>query len=101
MHPKNIHNRPYDFKALISKHPKLEPYLFVNKYNTLTIDFSDKDAVLHLNKAILKQYYDIVDWNIPSGYLCPPIPGRADYIHHMADLLRSENQKSTIMVKVL
>lgn len=96
MHPKNIHNKPYDFKALISEHPKLESFVFENDYNTLTIDFSDKDAVLHLNKAILKQYYGIADWNIPPDYLCPPIPGRADYIHHIADLLRKEDQKKGI-----
>jgi len=24
---------------------------------------------------------------IPPGYLCPPIPGRADYVHHLADLI--------------
>jgi 23S rRNA (adenine1618-N6)-methyltransferase len=28
-----------------------------------------------------------VQWDIPPGYLCPPIPGRADYVHHLADLL--------------
>ena len=87
MHPKNIHNKPYDFKALIREHPKLESYVFVNDYNTLSIDFSDRDAVLHLNKAILKQYYGIADWDIPVNYLCPPIPGRADYIHYIADLI--------------
>ncbi|MEL0618756.1 RlmF-related methyltransferase, partial [Cobetia marina] len=25
------------------------------------------------------------DWDIPAGYLCPPIPGRADYLHYLAD----------------
>ena len=44
-----------------------------------------------LNKALLKHYYDIGKWNIPDNYLCPPIPGRADYIHHIADLLGSKN----------
>jgi 23S rRNA (adenine1618-N6)-methyltransferase len=96
LHSKNIHNKPYDFKTLISECPKLASYVFVNDYNTLTIDFSDKDAVLQLNKAILKQYYGITDWNIPSEYLCPPIPGRADYIHHIADLLSKEDPKREI-----
>jgi 23S rRNA (adenine1618-N6)-methyltransferase len=26
-----------------------------------------------------------------NNYLCPPIPGRADYIHYIADLLASNN----------
>lgn len=46
-----------------------------------------------LNKALLKLYYDINYWNLPPGYLCPPVPGRADYIHHIADLLGSCNNK--------
>jgi len=44
-----------------------------------------------LNKALLKQYYSLAYWDVPTGYLCPPIPGRADYIHYMADLLGSSN----------
>lgn len=44
-----------------------------------------------LNKALLKQYYNIDYWDIPPHYLCPPIPGRADYIHYMADLLAGCN----------
>lgn len=30
-------------------------------------------------------------WKIPPGYLTPPIPGRADYIHSIADLLGEKN----------
>lgn len=45
-----------------------------------------------LNRALLKKYYGIAHWDIPATYLCPPIPGRADYIHHIADLLRSSNR---------
>lgn len=29
----------------------------------------------------------MTDWDIPTGYLCPPIPGRADYLHYLADLI--------------
>jgi 23S rRNA (adenine1618-N6)-methyltransferase len=30
-------------------------------------------------------------WDIPAGYLCPPIPGRADYVHFVADILAEGN----------
>ena len=40
-----------------------------------------------LNRAILMHHYGVKSWDIPAGYLCPPIPGRADYIHSVADLL--------------
>ncbi|GAA4649750.1 23S rRNA (adenine(1618)-N(6))-methyltransferase RlmF [Kistimonas scapharcae] len=52
-----------------------------------TYDFSNEQAVLCLNKALLAHYYQVTHWQIPAGYLCPPIPGRADYIHYLADLL--------------
>lgn len=58
-----------------------------NPHGDLSIDFADPLAVKTLNAALLKRYYNIVDWDIPEGALCPPIPGRADYIHYMADLL--------------
>jgi 23S rRNA (adenine1618-N6)-methyltransferase len=63
----------------------------LNKYKDESIDFSNAKAVMMLNKAILMHFYEINFWNIPSGYLCPPIPGRADYIHYIADLLSSCN----------
>jgi 23S rRNA (adenine1618-N6)-methyltransferase len=57
----------------------------------LSIDFFDADAVKMLNRALLKHFYKINYWNIPQNYLCPPIPGRADYMHYAADLLASSN----------
>lgn len=72
--------------------PGLRPYLKKNPKGETTIDFSDSKAVLHLNKALLAHYYQIAHWQIPEGYLCPPIPGRADYIHYIADLLFSAGQ---------
>jgi 23S rRNA (adenine1618-N6)-methyltransferase len=43
------------------------------------------------NRALLKAQYGIQHWDIPADYLCPPIPGRADYIHVAADLLADDN----------
>ncbi len=91
LHPRNKHQGRYDFKELISSCPELEPFVRLNNYNDESIDFSNAKAVMMLNKALLKHFYEIDYWNIPEGYLCPPIPGRADYIHHIADLLRSSN----------
>ena len=63
----------------------------MSKSGNLSIDFSNPDAVISLNKALLHYFYDIKSWSIPKDYLCPPIPGRADYIHHIADLLAISN----------
>jgi len=91
LHPRNPHNKRYDFPQLIKSLPKLGDYVSKNKYDDLSIDFSDANAVLTLNKALLAHFYGIKKWSIPKGYLCPPIPGRADYIHHIADLLAKSN----------
>lgn len=57
-----------------------------------TIDYADAGAVKALNKALLLDAYKLDYWDIPDGYLCPPVPGRADYIHHLADLLTGSNR---------
>ncbi|MCX7549556.1 23S rRNA (adenine(1618)-N(6))-methyltransferase RlmF [Xanthomarina sp. F2636L] len=96
MHTRNLHRNGYIFEELIENHHPLEDFVFTNDYQNKTIDFSNPDAVFHLNKALLKTYYQITDWHIPKGYLCSPIPGRADYIHQIADLLQIENSKDSI-----
>ncbi len=88
LHIRNKHKGQYNFEELIIKHPKLRKFVRPNKYNINSIDFANPEAVKELNTALLIKQYNIVNWNIPKGYLCPPIPGRADYIHYIADLLK-------------
>ncbi|GEA12164.1 23S rRNA (adenine(1618)-N(6))-methyltransferase RlmF [Alteromonas sp. KUL49] len=88
LHPRNKHNQDYDFGQLCKFVPELTGFI-ESKYGKRTLDFSNSDAVKLLNKALLKAYYDIDHWDIPPGFLCPPIPGRVDYIHYLADLLQS------------
>jgi len=100
LHPRNPHRFTYDFEKLTTSLPDLQKFVFTNEHSigsndneqaNQTIDFSNPDAVKALNKAILITDYDIKNWDIPQNYLCPPIPGRADYIHYIADLLASSN----------
>jgi len=91
LHPRNLHNAPYDFKELIKEKPELAPFVSLNKFDNLSIDFSNPQAVLLLNKALLSHFYKIKNYDIPKSSLCPPIPGRADYIHYIADLLADKD----------
>lgn len=91
LHPRNKHRSRYDFKLLSEICPELKTEVKVNDYGDETIDFANPESVRLLNKALLMLYYDISSWDIPEGYLCPPIPGRADYIHYAADLLSQKN----------
>jgi 23S rRNA (adenine1618-N6)-methyltransferase len=89
LHPRNRHRGRYDFASLSEALPALKRFLVANPFdaNELTIAFADPAAVMALNAALLKVFYAVESWSIPPGYLCPPIPGRADYVHHAADLL--------------
>lgn len=91
LHPRNKHINGYDFAALIKTEPFLEKFVSKNKFGNESIDFSNPVAVKTLNKSLLLHHYDITYWDIPKTNLCPPIPGRADYIHYIADLLRHSN----------
>ncbi len=86
MHPKNPFTVDYDFAMLIQHYAALKDFVFVNEYGNKTIKFGNKQAVKALNSAILKAHYGII-WNIPENNLCPPIPGRLDYLLHIADLI--------------
>lgn len=92
LHPRNAHRNRYDFPSLTEACPELRQVVLINKYGDESIDFGDPRAVKLLNKALLKFYYKISYWDIPPGYLCPPIPGRADYIHYLADLMATCNE---------
>lgn len=97
-HPKNKHNSGYNFKELIAILPELTAFVFTNKYGTETIDFANSKAVKLLNTALLKKHYGIEHWDFPDENLCPPIPGRVDYIHHLADLINDSNISEDIQV---
>ena len=93
MHPRNKHQGRYELEALSLANPVLQSFVQPNAYNDLSIDFANPKAVKALNKALLAHHYQIIDWHIPDQFLCPPIPGRADYIHYLADLLSANKNK--------
>lgn len=90
LHKRNLHHGRYDFKQLVNALPELKEYVVLNPKGEQSINFSDPVAVKLLNRALLAYHYSISHWDIPQGYLCPPIPGRADYIHRLADLLSDD-----------
>src|SRR5687767_15174470 len=92
LHPRNVHKGRYVFDQLIKVCPELGDFVFRNQYNIESINFADPAAVKILNKSLLNYFYGITNWDIPQNYLCPPIPGRADYIHYLADLLGASNE---------
>lgn len=94
LHPRNRHRDRYDFAALVGRVPELAVFLRPSPQGDSTIDYADPAAVLALNRALLLAYYGLDDWFLPPGFLCPPIPGRADYVHHAAELLATGPKKA-------
>lgn len=86
MHPKNPFVEDYNFDTLVQYNPALKEFVFVNEYGNKTIKFGNNQAVKALNSALLKANYGIT-WDIPDNNLCPPIPGRLDYLLHVAEIL--------------
>lgn len=91
LHSRNPHKSRYNFPELVKSFPELGNFTAPNKYGDVSIDFANPEAVKALNRALLTKHYGVEWWDIPQGYLCPPIPGRADYIHYLADLLADSN----------
>ena len=91
LHPRNRHQGRYDFPQLIAAHPALQAFMISNPHGKPSIDFANPAAVRVFNQALLKSLYGIQHWEIAEGYLCPPIPGRADYLHGLADLLAGDH----------
>ncbi|MEZ8100964.1 23S rRNA (adenine(1618)-N(6))-methyltransferase RlmF [Vibrio bivalvicida] len=92
LHKRNLHQGRYDFAKLTAALPELKKHVVKNPKGEPSINFSDPLAVKLLNKALLAHHYGVAEWDIPQGYLCPPIPGRADYIHRLAELLNQESK---------
>lgn len=98
LHPRSFHNKPYNFQELTLKVPELKQFMVKNREGADTVQFADPKAVYLLNKALLLHFYNLNYWDIPNQNLVPPIPGRADYIHYLADLLKvDDSNKITIL----
>lgn len=98
MHKNNIHKSGYDFSKLCNVYPQLKPLVFINTYKTQTIDFANPEAIKQLNTALLFTHYNIKYWEFTDDNLCPPIPGRVEYIHHINQLLKASGLETNITV---
>ncbi len=98
LHPRNRFRELYDFAKLSACSPALSAFVRPNAYGDASIDYADPEAVKALNQALLIHGYGLKMWDIPDGYLCPPIPGRSDYIHHLADLIGHTAERTILDV---
>ena len=99
LHPRNKHKNGYNFDVLTKHNKNLASFVTKNNHGAFTIDFSDPKAVKELNSSLLEVHYGVKKWIFPDENLCPPIPGRVDYMHYISDLLSDSNciEKITIL----
>lgn len=98
-HPRNAFQGSYDIPKLCDAYPKLRDFVVYAPHRP-TIDFSNPHAVRALNTALLFCDYQVTMWDLPNDSLIPPIPGRADYIHSIADVLQSSGGGGTKILPV-
>ena len=98
LHPRNKHKNGYNFEVLTKHNKNIASLITKNDYGTVTIDFSDPKAVKELNITLLEVHYGIQKWNFPDENLCPPVPGRVDYIHYVSDLLAESSITDKITI---
>lgn len=91
MHPANPFANGYPMAALVQAYPPLQAHLYTTARGELSIAFADPAAVKCLNQALLAYQYQLPHWDVPEGFLCPAVPGRLDYVLHLADLLKTSN----------
>ena len=87
MHAQNPYTDRYDLKRLATHHPKLQNHIVLNPSGEETIDFSNSSAVYELNKAMLLADFKVENYELPMGYLIPPVPGRLEYLLLLREFL--------------
>ena len=76
LHPRNRHHSRYDLAMLCQVNPELRQFLTLTPAGEQSVDFANPLAVKALNKALLAHFYAVANWDIPDGFLCPPVPCR-------------------------
>ena len=90
LHPRNRYQGQYNLAALCQRVPALKKWIRITPSGEDSLDFSAPEAVRLLNQALLQDYYQL-NWQLDEGFLSPAVPGRADVIHYLADLLAIDN----------
>ena len=93
-----------DFLILIKEFPDLKKYIIKQneeKLEEISFDWSNNNLSLLMTKSILDYYFNIKYYNIPKGYLIPPIPSRLNYLNLINNILIKEiNSQSSDIIGI-
>ena len=86
----------YDIQHLYETQPDLLRKHVSEKNGKIFINMRDKDSVKSLMTAVMKTDYEINNWSVPEGHLCPMIHNRRTYIEWLNSLFRFEKLSDDI-----
>ena len=92
-----------DFLILIKEFPELKKYIIKhndNKIEEFSFDWSNNDLSLLMTKSILKYYFNIQYYDIPKGFLIPPIPSRLNYLNLIHSLIKDIKEENIIGIDI-
>ena len=96
-----------DFLTLIKEFPELKKYILKQNEDNeeeFQFDWSNNELSLLMDKSILNYYFNIKYYDIPKGFLIPPIPSRINYINLInsiiAKLIKDINIKNIIGIDI-
>jgi len=87
MHPRNRYfRRKPDFAALAAQFADFAAIVVTDSRGRVHVDWKDPACSVALTRALLRADYGL-KWELPRGFLCPPVPQRVNYVHWIEDLL--------------
>ena len=91
-----------DFLILIKEFPELKKYIIKHNDNKeeFSFDWSNNDLSLLMTKSILKYYFNIQYYDIPKGFLIPPIPSRLNYLNLIHSLIKDIKEENIIGIDI-
>lgn len=85
-----------DFAQLAADDAQLTPFVRLLPSGSAKVDFRDAEASKAVTTALLRRDCG-VRWALPPGQLIPPVPGRANYIAWIADLLALSRPEGAVV----
>jgi 23S rRNA (adenine1618-N6)-methyltransferase len=90
MHPRNPYNAPINIAELARQFPDVCDHVISRSSNGRVVyDWHAPGATYAVTRALLARDFEL-DWQQPLHHLCPPVPGRLNYLLWLQDLVQQD-----------
>ena len=95
MHPRNPYSAPIGIAELARQFPDVCDHVISRSANGhIVYDWNAPGATYAVTRALLKRDFAL-DWQQPPQFLCPPVPGRLNYLLWVEDLVLQDAAAAT------